>query len=54
MRTVYDPRTNEYVVSNNPALILADEMCKTHKKSVLDPEYWLLICYMANYMEDYV
>jgi len=55
--SVYDPRSNAWVISDNPALIMADMACRGLIKTswrldkALDNPYWDKIGELADYCD---
>ena len=49
---VYDPRDNTYKVSDNPALVISESIERgLNKHSGYQNDYWLDVCYFANYCD---
>jgi len=55
---VYDPRTNSYRSSTNPALMMADLLCRDIIKAdirtdkALDNPFWDKIEFLANFCDE--
>lgn len=54
---IYDPRINEYIISDNPALVMADlarrGILKLGSNWEFTPTFWMKIGELANYV-DYI